>query len=188
LSAPITIEAGPVLSLPLAACLALITVPAVRRRAHLTVHRAAVLTIFIAYAFAVLAITIFPITVHPAEYWQGEPWWTMIHWIPFYVDAPSFVLNVIMTVPFGVLLPLLRDRADSFRRMAAYAGIASLGIELSQLAIGLGLGSRRTVDVNDLIANTAGAVIGLVVLRLARPSAARQPPVAGPGRRRADVG
>jgi len=98
------------------------------------------LTIFLSYASTVLAITLLPIHRHPASYWAGEPWWTMIHWIPGEVDAPSFVLNVIMLVPFGVLAPLL----------------------------------WRTVDINDLLANTLGALIGLLILRLALPHPAHR--------------
>jgi len=128
-------------------------------------------TIFWGYAVSVIAITIFPIRPHPAEYWAGEGWWTMLSWIPFNVDAPSFALNVIMFVPFGVLLPMLWPTADSFRRLAVRAACASLAIEATQFLIGITVGSRRTVDVNDLIANTAGAVLGLLILRLAVPAA-----------------
>jgi glycopeptide antibiotics resistance protein len=53
--------------------------------------------------------------------------------------------------------------------MAVAAACASTGIEVTQFVIGLTLGSRRTVDVNDLIANTAGALLGLLLLRLAVP-------------------
>jgi glycopeptide antibiotics resistance protein len=121
------------------------------------------------YAAAVVAVTMFPITPHPASYWAGEPWWTMVHYIPFVVDAPSFVLNVIMFVPFGVLVPLRWPRTDSVWRLLGCAGGASAVIELTQLIMGLTIGSRRTVDVNDLIANTAGALVGLLALRLAVP-------------------
>ena len=128
-------------------------------------------TIFWLYALSVVAITMFPITPHPQSYWirAGEPWWTTIHWIPFDVDAPSTVLNVIMFVPFGVLVPLLRPATDAVRRIAAYGAGASALIELTQFVLGVTIGSRRTVDVNDLLANTAGAVIGLLLLRLAIP-------------------
>ena len=122
------------------------------------------------YGLGVVAVTIFPIRPRPAGYWTGEPWWTVFHWIPFVVDAPSFVLNVIMFVPFGVLVPLLWPAADAVRRMTLAAACASAGIELTQLVLGLTLGSRRTVDVNDLIANTAGALLGLWLLRLAVPT------------------
>ena len=124
-------------------------------------------TILFLYAVSVVAITIFPIRLHPAGYWSGEPWWTVLRWIPGDVDAPSFVLNVIMFVPLGVLLPLLRPALDAVRRLAAYAVTASLAIELTQFALGLTLGSRRTVDINDLISNTAGAMAGLAMLRQA---------------------
>jgi glycopeptide antibiotics resistance protein len=146
--------------------------PRCRRRLALAAMRAKVTTtIFLGYALSVIAITLFPIHRHSPGYWSGEPWWTVIHWIPGDVDAPSFVLNVIMFVPAGVLAPLLWRAADSVRRLALVAALASAGIELTQFVLGVTLGSRRTVDINDLIANTAGALLGLLILRLALPHA-----------------
>jgi glycopeptide antibiotics resistance protein len=123
--------------------------------------------LFVGYAVGVIAVTIFPITPP-----SPEP--MAIHYVPFVVDAPSFVLNVVLFVPFGVLVPLLRPAADAYRQLACRALATSAGIELTQLVLGVVLGSRRTVDVNDLIANTAGAVAGLLVLRLAVPVAAHR--------------
>jgi len=134
------------------------------------VRRRVTITVFLLYAVSVVAVTVFPIRVRSADYWADEPWRTTIHLIPGDVDGPSFVLNVIMFIPFGVLLPLIRPRLDAVRRLAASAAAASLAIELTQFALGMTLGSRRTVDVNDLIANTAGALLGLLILRLAVPS------------------
>ncbi len=128
-------------------------------------------TALFVYGAAVIAVTVFPITPRPPSYWAGSPWWTVIHYMPFVVDGASFVLNVIMFVPFGVLVPLHRPVADGYRRVAGYAVLASAGIETIQLVLGLTLGSRRTVDVNDLIANTLGALLGLLILRLAVPHA-----------------
>jgi glycopeptide antibiotics resistance protein len=126
-------------------------------------------SIVVLYALGVIGVTQFPIHRHPPGYWAGQPWWTVIHWIPGDVDAPSFVLNVIMFIPYGILVPLLHRTADRVRRLARAAVVTSSGIELTQLVLGLTLGSRRTVDVNDLIANTAGALLGLFLLRLALP-------------------
>jgi glycopeptide antibiotics resistance protein len=92
----------------------------------------------------------------------------MIQPVPFRVDATSFWLNVVMTVPLGVLLPLLLPRLGTLRRIAACGLGVSAGIEAAQLLLNLLLGSRRTIDVNDLIANTAGAVIGWWLLRRGR--------------------
>jgi glycopeptide antibiotics resistance protein len=134
------------------------------------VRRRVTITVLLLYAASVVALTVFPIRVRSAAYWADEPWRTMIHLIPGDVDGPSFVLNVIMFIPLGVLLPLLWPRLDRVRRLAACAATASLAIELTQFALGMTLGSRRTVDVNDLIANTGGALLGLLILRLAVPS------------------
>ena len=142
-----------------------------------------IVSLLVAYAVAVAGITLLPIVPRPPAYWAGEPWWTMLRWVPFDVDAPSFVLNVIMFVPLGVLLPLLRPGADAVRRLAVSAFCASLAIESVQLVLGLTLGSRRTVDVNDLIANTAGALLGLLILRLAVPAAAHRAALVRPADR-----
>ena len=127
-------------------------------------------TALFVYGAAVLARTVLPLHRQPAD----EPWWTVIHWIPGEVDVPSFVLNVIMFIPYGVLLPLLWPAADSARRLTVAAVAASASIEVIQLVAGIALASRRTVDVNDVIANTAGALIGLALLRLALPPAAHR--------------
>jgi glycopeptide antibiotics resistance protein len=171
-----TINAGPIVLPLLAACLALLAIPSVRRRVPVARRRPLTLATLIVYAAGVLAITVFPITAWPPEHWLGEPWWTVIHWIPFYVDGASMVLNVIMTIPIGILLPLLWPRTGTIRGVAVPAFCVSASIELIQLIIGLTVYSRRTVDINDLIANTAGAVLGLLMLRLAQASAASTEP------------
>lgn len=170
-----TIDALPVLSPVLAAYLVAILIPAVRRRARLAGPRLVKVTLLVGYALFVVGITMFPIRVHGPEYWSA-PWWSVLRPVPFDVDLASFVLNVIMLVPFGVLVPLLWPVLGSTARIAAAAAGTSLGIETSQFVLGAVLGSRRTVDVNDLIANTAGALVGLLLLRLLAPYAGRRTP------------
>jgi glycopeptide antibiotics resistance protein len=137
------------------------------------VRRVTTVLLFIGYVVGVLAVAVFPTSPNLSSYWDHKPW-RMIHYIPFAVDAPSFLLNIIMFMPFGVLVPLLWPRADSYRRVFGYALAASMSIEAIQLILDLTIGTRRTVDINDLIANTAGAVAGLLVLRLAVPEPARR--------------
>ena len=144
--------------------------------------------LLLVYAMAVVAVTIFPIRPHPASYWAGSPWWTMIHYVPFAVDAASFVLNIVMFVPFGLLLATSWPRLDSVRRLAVYAVAASSTIEMTQLVLGLTVGSRRTVDINDLIANTAGALAGLLVLRVAVPDPRHRALIASQGGWRPSAG
>jgi glycopeptide antibiotics resistance protein len=66
-----------------------------------------------------------------------------------------------------VLLPVLSSRLRTLGRITACGLCTSVAIESAQLMLGVLVGSRRTVDVNDLIANTAGAVIGWWLLRRA---------------------
>jgi glycopeptide antibiotics resistance protein len=120
-------------------------------------------SVFLLYAVGVAAVTVFPVRVHPLT---RAPWSAVIQLVPFHVPPLSFVLNILMFVPFGVMVPLLSPRAGSAGRLGGWALGASACIELTQLVLWLTVGNYRTVDVNDLIANTAGGLLGLAILRL----------------------
>jgi glycopeptide antibiotics resistance protein len=115
------------------------------------------------YAVSVLAITVVPFRLHRHRH---APWWLVVQLVPFDVPPWSFALNILMFVPFGLLLPLIWRRAGSFARVLAGSLAASTVIELTQLVQWITLGNYRTVDVNDLIANTAGGLLGYAILRL----------------------
>lgn len=64
------------------------------------------------YFLAVIHLVFFPIEVYVAEYNSTKPLWKVIlqeiEFIPILtIDIQTFVLNVIMLIPFGVYLPLL---------------------------------------------------------------------------------
>jgi glycopeptide antibiotics resistance protein len=85
--------------------------------------------------------------------------------VPFVVPPVGFVLNIVMFMPFGILLPLLWPGTGTVKRIAWWGLAASATIEFSQLGMWIALGNRRMWDVNDLMSNTAGAVLGLMLLR-----------------------
>jgi VanZ like family len=118
--------------------------------------------------FGVLAITVLPTRIHAHRH---APWWLVVQPVPLHVPPVSFVLNILMFMPFGVLLPLVWPRTGTFGRIAAWSLAASTAIELTQLVLWVTLGNYRTVDVNDLIANTAGGLLGLAVLRFTTSAA-----------------
>lgn len=75
------------------------------------------------------------------------------------IDAAGYLLNVVLFVPLGFLLPLIWPRQHRFWRVLL-AGIAfSLLIELSQLL------NLRSTDIDDLLLNTIGAAIGFALYR-----------------------
>jgi glycopeptide antibiotics resistance protein len=76
--------------------------------------------------------------------------------------------NVVMFLPFGILVPMLWPSTRATARVLWLGLGASLAIELTQLLFLVTLNSRRTVDINDLIANAGGAVLGYWLLQLIR--------------------
>jgi glycopeptide antibiotics resistance protein len=70
--------------------------------------------------------------------------------------------NVLLFAPFGFLLPLLVPAMRRWWRTVAAAAGVSLLIELYQLA----WPSVRRADVNDLLMNALGALLGFAALQL----------------------
>ena len=69
--------------------------------------------------------------------------------------------NVALTIPFGAGIALLVPRSG-LRRLALVCCGVGPALELSQLTISVLLGFvYRTFDINDLIDNSVGALIGL---------------------------
>lgn len=125
------------------------------------------------YAAAVLSITVFPITVTWGKYANQTPWYEQINYLPLVTIDATAVPNVIMFVPLGILLPLT-SRVSGALRATGVSALASLSIELTQLLCYVTLNNGRAYDINDILVNTLGGVIGyaLVHTALRLPSSA----------------
>jgi len=77
--------------------------------------------------------------------------------------------NVVLFFPLGVILPLLSPKLRSLPGVLLAAILFSFSIELTQY-ISRHFGNYRSVDIDDIILNTLGAVLGFVLMgkRLAR--------------------
>lgn len=80
----------------------------------------------------------------------------------------QIVLNVIMTIPFGFLLPLIKSKTSLIKIML-YTFLLSLGIEILQPLVS----DFRSSDITDLITNVFGGVLGYILYFLFRPLAAK---------------
>jgi glycopeptide antibiotics resistance protein len=94
---------------------------------------------------------------------------------PFQSSHPIHMLgeqvgNIVLFLPFGLLLPLLWPQLNRLWRVMALGAGASVGIELAQIAMA---GIHRA-DVNDVILNTLGAGLGWLILRLTQRAAAHR--------------
>nr|WP_246353826.1 VanZ family protein [Streptomyces fulvorobeus] len=70
--------------------------------------------------------------------------------------------NIVMGVPFGVLLPVLVPRTRGLVRVALATAVVMLLVELVQGALIMG----RTFDIDDVLLNTTGALLGYLLLGL----------------------
>lgn len=80
-------------------------------------------------------------------------------------DYREVVLNVLAFVPFGLFASMLFPRRPLGAKLAA-AALASLGLEILQFVLALGAS-----DTTDVLANTAGAALGLGAYALVRKAA-----------------
>jgi glycopeptide antibiotics resistance protein len=161
------IEAAVVLGPLLAGFCLLLAVRARRSRPGWTGKRALTRLLGAFYFAAVLQLTIFPVVVTYGEFANETAWYNLANPIPLLVFDLSFVPNVIMMIPLGMLIPLVSAKTLSLKRVAGWSAIVSLSIELTQLLMYILFNNGRSVDINDVIANTLGGMAGYLILRLA---------------------
>ncbi|MEJ7838929.1 MAG: VanZ family protein [Thermomicrobiales bacterium] len=136
----------------------------VTRLIRLNTSQIVALLAFIVYGFAVLDVTLFPMRVVPEALRRDSLIPSSINLTPFAnIGEASFVLNIIMMIPLGFLLPCIAPKLASLRNVSIAGFLASASIEGMQLFTLLTFGNRRIVDVDDLIANTGGAMIGFAI-------------------------
>lgn len=86
-----------------------------------------------------------------------------INWIPFFwltEGVRPYIENMLLFVPFGFMLSLIWKKYEVLWKTALSGFTFSLIIELSQLF------NSRITDLDDLLMNTLGALIGWVIFRL----------------------
>ena len=71
--------------------------------------------------------------------------------------------NVAMFIPSGIVLPIIYKRLDTFVKVLLAGGGISLCIEIIQLPF-----SVRATDIDDLILNTVGVIMGYGIYVLIR--------------------
>ncbi|MFI2471644.1 VanZ family protein [Streptomyces globisporus] len=123
------------------------------------------------YAAAVASLTIFPLWIYGGMYRNQAEWYTQIQPIPLLMADITMVPNVLMFLPLGFLLPLLRPHV-TLRRTVLVSAMASLSIEALQMLQYIAFANGRAVDINDLIANSLGGLLGYAILRAAQRTTA----------------
>jgi len=90
----------------------------------------------------------------------------IVKWIPFNVPGGEYLVfvyalaNLVIFIPFGILVPKVFRGVNTVWKMALVTFITSVCIELIQYVLACGYS-----EVEDVIMNVAGGVIGYLIIR-----------------------
>nr|WP_246147697.1 VanZ family protein [Secundilactobacillus folii] len=131
-------------------------------------------------SFGIYLAVVGYLTLTPTSYAFGvvptmTPFWVghvPTNPIPFRGIEMDFYLNILMMIPMGVYLALLRPTRQHH---VILSGIAiGITIEGTQFILDTFVNLSRWVDINDVITNAFGVVIGYFVIIVLRHSPLRR--------------
>ncbi|MEU3734973.1 VanZ family protein [Streptomyces sp. NPDC033538] len=135
-----------------------------------------------AFAFMVaFAVVLARLTLHPSPASEALTHTNMRpgRSLKAYLDQPALRDavkqiggNILLGVPFGVLVPVVAPRTRGLLRVLLLTAVAMLLVEFAQGALITG----RAFDIDDVILNTTGALVGYLLLgrRMSRAVHARR--------------
>ena len=113
------------------------------------IHTTLAALLFALYLSAVYAM----VGMLNITYIRFDPSFNFVPFLYFFTDVTS-LLNVFLFVPLGFFLPILRSKFRKFWPTLAFGFLMSVFIEVFQIF------TLRATDVNDLITNTFGTIVG----------------------------
>ena len=136
---------------------------------------------FAIYAFVLAIATLAPPPISPSNGYFGTNLIPIAHSISCFVPDPGqpsttafctriILGNIALFLPFGLLFPLVFRSWHSTKSVVLAALAVSALIELLQYA-GRWVGSPRWSDVDDVIFNVIGALLGYLILRIVESAA-----------------
>jgi glycopeptide antibiotics resistance protein len=124
-----------------------------------------------------LLLTLLP--AHPAPGQAVEPNVIPLHTIGIYLAnldsgywVGQMVGNLLLLLPLGLLGPIVLPWMDRWLRVLVASLALSSAIELAQLWV-----PDRSADVDDLLLNVVGAMLGYVILTVLRVGSGRPRPI-----------
>ena len=128
-----------------------------------------------AWLVATVAFTLRAANPLPGQVVTDNPWpFTTIRIYLDNLDSAFWVSqavgNVLLMLPIGLFGPLALPSLDRWWRVALLAATLSSCIELAQLLV-----PDRSADVDDVLLNTLGALLGYALLRLLHLPGPRRP-------------
>ncbi|MDE5755371.1 MAG: VanZ family protein [Oscillospiraceae bacterium] len=103
-------------------------------------------------------------TIYEAITFQLEIREDSINLIPFSNDIVAYLLNIVLLIPLGIFVPILWEKASRWSAVAGIGFLFSVFIEITQLI------NNRQTDIDDVILNTSGAIIGFIIYKICSPA------------------
>lgn len=115
------------------------------------------------YIFCLALVSILAITGVPElAHWSFNPVYNLRPFVLIFSNTTEYILNVILFVPFGFLLPLNWKRLERWYLTFFSGFFLSMSIEVSQLF------NNRVTDIDDLTMNTVGTMVGYLIFLLVK--------------------
>jgi glycopeptide antibiotics resistance protein len=140
-----------------------------------------VYAVFYFYIAKVIAEVFFPIPIdktdilmylkYPGVEYNLIPFKSIISYFSVHkLDTVQFYGNILLLIPLGYLLPLIKTSLNKLRNVLITAFCISFGIEIIQLIASFMYGfTYKYFDVDDIIMNVFGAFLGFMLLKLTFP-------------------
>ena len=115
-------------------------------------------------------------TIYDGIRYQLELRLEQFNLIPFSneIDVVAYLLNILLFVPLGLLVPLIWQKMNKLTKIIGIGFLFTLLIETSQLL------NNRSTDVDDIIMNVLGAIIGFGLYKLGRKYVKIKIPISSP--------
>ena len=112
------------------------------------------------FIFAVYLSGVFAVVGLPTvNYIRFDPNYNFVPFAYMFSDYENSLLNVLLFMPLGFFLPVFWKHFKKFHRALFFGLCASLFIEVLQVF------TFRATDVNDLMTNTLGTILGWTIAR-----------------------
>ena len=147
-----------------------------RKGIHISITHEITYNVFVIYLIILVGYTLFPIDIRFGEryiYYQD-----FINYVPIVslLKIKAFDLlirniggNIAMFIPIGLLLPVLWEKFRNFKNSLLVILSMSLLIEIFQCIENIfALSIRRICDIDDIILNTIGGIVGFGVFKVSR--------------------
>jgi glycopeptide antibiotics resistance protein len=149
----------------------------IRKHKQILIKRELAINLFVVYIFVYLGIVLLPLEIYwVKQQYYVKPYIILVpirniildfkYGMPVTLMAKNILGNIFLTIPFGVFLPMLKNKSLSSLKPLVFCGVSIfIIIEFLQYIEGIVFPSiyPRASDINDVILNTIGLLLGYFI-------------------------